>query len=542
MLSKNKIKKEDLKYFTNKKLYKDKNGKPKQFNFKNILFTLPLIPKIYFLDDDDNIGSKIINIYYTVEHFINKLKIIKESILDIIDLNHEEFKKVKVPRETFQLYDDNLILSDFKNLKNKDISKFYTLYEQNNFNLLQNDTVTIPTFYYIFEKTYVTENYSVKKYYLNLLNEYIKLKNELVVYLKNNIGLMSFKYFFNIDLIREIKMKQPKSKEKTKLIENSLKDVIIYNENNVNNNLKNSNNFKIGDHFVINNESYLNDTIFATSSNNQEGGVAVNQVSLDNRKIYESMRKSRVPDVAIKSRIQSNQDINSLSNTNYNYLTDTESSEQQTDTDYLEQQIFILIKIEYFDQKEKFILKMTNNKFKGKIEDLLDSPKLKYEKNGTILLFKKINFETDNSFQKKIKEFDHLYANLLSANYYKDDNKKIQESNVLNLNNSINCFVGSDIDNSLYNILKNSINTDYFLIIFLFNFINPSTFDDAIDIHFKIKEFIDNKIDGVDKIYDKYIEWYNKFIHGITDEELFSITSESNFKSFFNLMMKDLSG
>jgi hypothetical protein len=116
----NNLTKSNLSPFVNERVVKDlklKTGNTiidKKFNFKDFISNksnpLPLIPGIYFNNSEDNIkedniGSKIINNYYTIKICMKKLLIIKTFILSILDVSgSNDLDKINISREKYKLF------------------------------------------------------------------------------------------------------------------------------------------------------------------------------------------------------------------------------------------------------------------------------------------------------------------------------------------------------------------------------------------------------------------------------------------------------
>lgn len=103
----------------------------------------------------------------------------------------------------------------------------------------------------------------------------------------------------------------------------------------------------------------------------------------------------------------------------------------------------------------------------------------------------------------------NLYTNVYDVTYYNTKNKKDVETIYKDLvSYKKKVFNTSDMD--LYNVLINYVNLDFCTINFLFNYVEPSLFNNFITNHIKIKKYIINSINIFDKYEDKYVDWFDK--------------------------------
>jgi hypothetical protein len=112
---------------------------------------------------------------------------------------------------------------------------------------------------------------------------------------------------------------------------------------------------------------------------------------------------------------------------------------------------------------------------------------------------------------EKVDQYDLLYINYTSAESIKLNYKKNITDIYNNLNNSISSYAGNSFKNNLYDTLIAGINTDIYLIQFLITYIDPDLFNIIVDNDFKIKKYIQYKIDQFRNYYDSYDEWIAKF-------------------------------
>jgi hypothetical protein len=141
------------------------------------------------------------------------------------------------------------------------------------------------------------------------------------------------------------------------------------------------------------------------------------------------------------------------------------------------------------------------------------------------------------SLKKKINKFNQLYVEYYDANYY-------ITNLVENLNEIYSKFIDAknnllEISNSynFYDTIVNLIEVDFYLIKFMFHYVNYYIFKNVIESHLKIKLYIYRKINIFDMYYSDYIDWYNK-MDGFTESNNKSLEFDKNFKTFFDEMFK----
>lgn len=189
------------------------NIAPTAFTFKNTIVdskrnplnknVVPLIPSIYFnykdkhgLNPDNNIGSRIINSYYIIKFNLKKLCTIKKYILSILKSSQFYLEKIKVSKERYRLFTNNLIIKFNDNLNNNfDFNTFKNEFITNNLNLLKGNNDIFPEFFTIFQNEY---NFDSKSFFITLFKEYINVKTIIQKYIGDNCGLLAFNLFFDI--------------------------------------------------------------------------------------------------------------------------------------------------------------------------------------------------------------------------------------------------------------------------------------------------------------------------------------------------------
>ena len=187
---------------------KDKDNKiiDKNFNFKDFISNesnpLPLIPGIYFNNNDnDNIGSKIINNYYNIKICMKKISIIKTFILLILEvLGVNDLDKIIISKEKYKLLKSDLIIPFNDTLsgtfKDQDyFKKFVTLYRDQKYGIFKNFNLEVPYFFQIFQIEY---NNTPKTFFISLFNKYITLRRKILTYITENFGILAFTSFFDL--------------------------------------------------------------------------------------------------------------------------------------------------------------------------------------------------------------------------------------------------------------------------------------------------------------------------------------------------------
>jgi hypothetical protein len=161
-----------------------------EFNYTDFIKKLPLIPKISFIKNDkkDEIGSKIINNFFTIKLYLEQLEIAQKYILSILLMYQCELDKIKISNNKYKLLKKNLIITfqktyneTFRN--NLSFTSFLNKFINNNHNILENYKDLYPYFYMIFEKEYQDFD---KNFFLNLFKKYNNIRYNLLKFLENN--------------------------------------------------------------------------------------------------------------------------------------------------------------------------------------------------------------------------------------------------------------------------------------------------------------------------------------------------------------------
>jgi len=431
----------------------------------------------------DNLGSKIISIYYNVMNSINKLEMIKTFILTILNDNRKDFESIKVSKNKYNLLKKNLIFNFKEKLSDNFISAlskeqvfsktldklsqtfkdstekistspnneikaptkttFPTFIQgltNNKYNLLSNtiDKSENPYFLNIFQNEFKGKS---KSFYYKLFQEYINERKNLLKYVKDNYGLLAFSFMFDLNHTFNYNENQNKSKSK-----NNLANYQIIESNNITSSINNS--YKIGDKVNI----------------------------LGNNGTIIGIDFTSNPEKPYKIKLDSANSANGASSIK-NY-------------------------------SKSNITKSMDNKIKP-----------------TLL--------------SKIHNFDMLYTNFVSKqeiqlNYTKNINKIYAD-----FYKSLNNYISGNMEFNLLNIITNNLDLDINLFKLVFNYVDKSIFYKAVDIHYEIKDFISSKINTFESYYESYILWYNK-LHGVVSLNTDILFQDNIPANSFQLFLKSI--
>lgn len=525
---------------------------PDTFKFKDIISNststnlLPLIPAIYFKNDKnnitDNIGSKIIDNYYTIKVLLKKLEKIKKIILDIIDTSKLEFEKINISREKYKLNKDNLV-HVFENYKTGDIFKIdrekfnfefhpehlfkkdvqpmfenqdefiefidkFIYYDKSknikNYSLFKSNNDKYPYFYKIFQSEYKGKS---KTYFITLFKKYFELRKNILDQIEKNHGLLAFTLFFDLTASKNYqKMKEEEALKKS-MSTNEYNNYILYGMNSMNRDkyeigdivkdLSNNETFKIFNYVESHEYTLKKINISNFSIDNIDDTILVTKETLDNsyKMIYKHIDDNfKVGDII----------TNVFSSLIENYQ---------------------ILKINSTDLDKKYYIHNKTANIKKYYSDL--------EFRETFITC--INKITKRDLGGKIHNFDLLYVNILDQQYYKNEHMNNIYRIYDNFYNSIQNIIGYSVKSNLYNFLINSFEMDFYLIKFIFYYVDQKDFNIAVDNHCNCKKYISKSINNFERYYDDYIDWYNMFIGTYSDiSSEYGATSESDFKEFFD--------
>ena len=218
--------------FKNKKLFND------EFTFKNMIEELPLIPGMYF-KKNDSLGSSIINSYYSIKINLDKLRIIKQFILKILEVSFKnEVINKHISKEKYKLVSNNLIINFGTNISDtfsnqKKFNDFIELYKKEKYNILKNIKKDEPYFFSIFQNEY---NGKSKTYFINLFKKYIEIRKQLLSYLSTDYGILAFDFLFNLNEVLDYEKIKVKLTNKINNNKNNENNYIISGNNSNENN------------------------------------------------------------------------------------------------------------------------------------------------------------------------------------------------------------------------------------------------------------------------------------------------------------------
>ena len=543
---------------------------PNTFKFKDIIDNstrsnlLPLIPVIYFKTDKnnntDNIGSKIIDNYYTIKILLKKLEKIKKIILDIIDTSRSEFEKINVSREKYKLNKDNLV-HEFQNYKTGDIFKidrekfnfefhpehlFKKDYEsifkdQNefikfvdefiyydkmndikNYSLFKNSNDKYPYFYKIFQNEYKGKS---KIYFVTLFKKYFELRNDILKKVEENHGLLAFTLFFDLTASKNYQKMKEEEGLKKNMSKNEYNNYILYGMNSMN---MNRDTYEIGD--TVTNS--LNNTIFKIieyDKSNKEYNI-VEIIPIITQSITESIIE--IPKYIKTSITQiSSEELYKNYKIKYSHLDDNFKVGDVITNVFDNTKTYQILKINSTDLDKKYHINICDaivyNYSKGK-------PKYYSDLEFKQQFITSIDKITKRNLGGKIHNFDLLYVNILDQQYYKNEHMNNIYRIYEKFYGSIQNIIGYSVKSNLYNFLINSFEMDFYLIKFIFYYVDQKDFNKAVDDHYMCKKYISKSINNFERYYDDYIDWYNMFIGTYSDiSAAYGATSESDFKEFF---------
>ena len=517
------------------------------FKFKDIISNitstnlLPLIPVIYFKkgpispNNIDNIGSKIIDNYYTIKVLLKKLEKIKKIILDIIDTSRSEFEKINVSREKYKLNKDNLV-HEFQNYKTGDIFKidrekfdfefhpehlFKRDYEsifkdQNkfiefvdefiytdttktieNFSLFKSSDDKYPYFYKIFQNEYKGKS---KTYFVNLFKKYFELRKIILKQVEENHGLLAFTLFFDLTATKNYQKMKEEEGLKKNMSKDEYNNYILYGMNSMN---MNRDTYEIGD-IVKNTRNMLKFKII---------------------KYNESNKRYTLREIPTRQEINVPYSFFKICKITYKHIDDNFKVGDIITNVFDNTNTYQIFKINPTDLDKKYHIKDLTSKIKRYYSDL-------QFKQEFIPSTEKI---TKRDLGGKIHNFDLLYVNILDQQYYKDEHTNNIYRIYEKFYGSIQNIIGYSLKSNLYNFLINSFDMDFYLIKFIFYYVDQKDFNKAVDDHYNCKKYISKSINIFERYYDDYIDWYNMFIGTYSDiSAVYGATSESDFQEFFD--------
>jgi hypothetical protein len=163
------------------------------------------------------LGDAVINNYFIKKFLKNQLEELFNMIIAMIDANKERLSKIIVKKNKYAFSDANYILNKEKLSSNPE-NDFNSIFESKNIKKLvdmvkefqtNNGIINIyelkskPFFYKLFMNNYYNNDkeFSDKVFYSNLFKQYNKIRDNLMIDIDKNFGILSFKEFIEKPLI-----------------------------------------------------------------------------------------------------------------------------------------------------------------------------------------------------------------------------------------------------------------------------------------------------------------------------------------------------
>jgi hypothetical protein len=148
------------------------------------------------------------------------------------------------------------------------------------------------------------------------------------------------------------------------------------------------------------------------------------------------------------------------------------------------------------------------------------------------------------TLQPKINKSNLLYIETNNADYYIN----LHNTRLTNIYNNIITPINNFLDNSascnLYNVVTNLLELDSNLFVLTFYYIDNNRFNNFINVHIRIKDYICQKINIFALYYDQYIDWYNRVILNCDSPSYTGLGNDEfeDFKKFFDNLIKEIDG
>lgn len=142
------------------------------------------------------------------------------------------------------------------------------------------------------------------------------------------------------------------------------------------------------------------------------------------------------------------------------------------------------------------------------------------------------------NISNKINIFNLLYINSFPSDYYKELHLKNIESSYKIINTSLYDLLSEKNINNLYNIINKTLLLDFYTIDFIYKYVDPKIFNNAIDIHYNIKNKIFKDINIFSSYYNRYIEWYDENIDKNKNKSKNNYDNELDFAEFYKNLIE----
>ena len=145
------------------------------------------------------------------------------------------------------------------------------------------------------------------------------------------------------------------------------------------------------------------------------------------------------------------------------------------------------------------------------------------------------NNSTNNSkfLKSKIHDIDTLYLTYLDQDIFKTEHTKNCYKNYESMYDSLTDLVGNDTDNTLYGVTCNIMKLDFNTINFIFYYVEPDLFNNAMVENYKIKTNISKQINSFEMYYDLFLEW-KKGLSSSGTLPFDSVFNLESFEDFYN--------
>jgi hypothetical protein len=526
---------------------------------------LPLIPGIYFVQktfdvpdyityppsssnkngiyDYDNIGTQSITRYYNIKNCINKLETIKNFIIDILKDNKKLFDTIKISQKKYNLTKKNLFF-DFKEKMNdnfipvfgdnkNNINKLTKFKNQKNANLLgtslkfskiSNKGITnmIPGYNIGLKKglSYIT----ISKPYIRPRNKDGNLiENPAYFYKNKDVKKITFYLLIRAFIKNNYNLLKINSKSKSKSI------LKINNKNNKPDDIAFMKIFQ--QEFNRKSKSYFYKLFQEYNKTRQtlikyiksDYGILAFDFMFDIKYKLNTKYTTVNPDQNIEDYkiIDKETKINSTSNRTVGDILYKSGNK-----------IGYIYDID-FSESKPYTVKLYSNNNNNTTTKKMTEDEIKAYSTST----KKI----EPTLQEKIHNFNLMYKNIISQDNIVANYKKNIDTIYSDFYKSINNFLNNTDEYNLFNIITNNLEFDINLFKFIFNYVDIGVFNKAVGINFKIKKYINNKINDFESKYESYILLFNQINGVISKNDFLNDTLDNlDFEKFLNGIIENL--
>ena len=170
-----------------------------------------------------------VNTYFKLKTLYGELKDTLNLINSIFSLNDEQLKEIKIPRSKYKYVMNQIIKTDlnkkkiqlvgdpnnvyeniFKKMDTETLKNIASEIQQNN-GIVNTSTTSQPLFYTLFNNEYHEKD---KNYLMEILDKYVSVQQKIMNMLKDNYGVFSLKYLFELN--KPLTKNNSKNKNKTR--------------------------------------------------------------------------------------------------------------------------------------------------------------------------------------------------------------------------------------------------------------------------------------------------------------------------------------